>query len=162
MQAGPWAIAAGTIRDFPRFAWRGVMLDVARHFFGVSDVEKFLETASFYKINTFHLHLSDDQGFRIVINSWPNLTTTGGSTAVGGGAGGFYSQADYSAIVAYAKARYITVVPEIDMPGHTNAALASYAELNCNGQAPALRTDTNVGYSSLCVGLTRPINSWAT
>jgi hexosaminidase len=153
VQAGPWAIAAGTIRDFPRFPWRGVMLDVARHFFGVSDVEKFLETASFYKINTFHLHLSDDQGFRIVINSWPNLATTGGSTAVGGGAGGFYSQADYSAIVAYAKARYITVVPEIDMPGHTNAALASYAELNCNGQAPGLRTDTSVGYSSLCVGL---------
>ena len=150
-QAGPWAIAAGTVRDFPRFPWRGVMLDVARHFFGVADVEKFVDLASFYKINTLHLHLSDDQGFRIAINAWPNLTTIGGSTEVGGGAGGFYSQADYSAIVAYAQARYITVVPEVDMPGHTNAALASYASLNCNGQAPALRTDTDVGYSSLCV-----------
>ncbi|HEY4106422.1 MAG TPA: beta-N-acetylhexosaminidase [Polyangiaceae bacterium] len=150
-QAGPWAIAAGTIRDFPRFSWRGVMLDVARHFFGVPDVEKFIDVASFYKINTLHLHLSDDQGFRIAINSWPNLTTVGGSTEVDGGPGGFYTQADYSALVAFAKARYITIVPEIDMPGHTNAALASYANLNCNGQAPALRTDTAVGYSSLCV-----------
>jgi hexosaminidase len=150
-QAGPWAIAAGTIRDFPRFSWRGVMLDVSRHFFGVSDVEKFIEVASFYKINTLHLHLSDDQGFRIAINSWPNLTTIGGSTEVGGGPGGFYTQADYSALIAYAQARYITIVPEIDMPGHTNAALASYPSLNCNGQAPALRTDTAVGYSSLCV-----------
>ncbi len=151
VQPGPWAIAAGTVRDFPRFPWRGVMLDVARHFFGVADVEKFIDLASFYKINTLHLHLSDDQGFRIAINTWPNLTTIGGSTEVGGGPGGFYSQADYSALVAYAGARYITVVPEIDMPGHTNAALASYASLNCNGQAPALRTDTAVGYSSLCV-----------
>jgi len=150
-QNGPWVIAAGNIRDFPRFPWRGMMLDVSRHFFGVSDVEKLIDVASYYKINTFHLHLSDDQGFRIVINSWPHLTTVGGSTEVGGGAGGFYTQADYSAIVAYAKARYVTIVPEIDMPGHTNAALASYADLNCNGQAPALRTDTAVGYSSLCV-----------
>ncbi len=154
-QSGPWVIAAGTIRDLPRFSWRGMMLDVSRHFFGVSDVEKLIDLASYYKINTFHLHLSDDQGFRIVINSWPNLTTVGGSTAVGGGAGGFYTQADYSAIVAYAKARYVTIVPEIDVPGHTNAALASYAELNCNGQAPALRTDTAVGYSSLCVSADR-------
>jgi hexosaminidase len=153
VQAGPWAIAAGTIRDYPRFPWRGVMLDVARHFFGVPDLQKFVDLASFYKINTLHLHLSDDQGFRIAVNSWPNLATIGGSTEVGGGAGGYYSQADYSAIVAYAKARYITVVPEIDMPGHTNAALASYANLNCDGQAPMLRTDTNVGYSSLCVSL---------
>lgn len=155
MQAGPWVIAAGTIRDLPRFSWRGMMLDVSRHFFSVADVEKLIDLASLYKINTFHLHLSDDQGFRIVINSWPNLTTVGGSTEVGGGPGGFFTQADYSAIVAYAKARYITIVPEIDMPGHTNAALAAYAELNCNGTAPGLRTDTAVGYSSLCVSSDR-------
>ena len=151
MQAGPWGIAAGTIRDNPRFVWRGFMLDVARHFFGVPDVEKLIDLAAYFKLNVFHLHLSDDQGFRIVINSWPKLTSVGGSTAVGGGAGGFYTQADYSALVAYAKARYITIVPEIDMPGHTNAMLASYAELNCSGMAPQLRTDTTVGYSSLCV-----------
>jgi hexosaminidase len=151
MQAGPWGIAVGTIRDFPRFSWRGTMLDVARHFFSVSDVEKLIDLAAYFKLNVFHLHLSDDQGFRIAINSWPKLTSVGGSTAVGGGAGGFYTQADYSALVAYASARYITIVPEVDVPGHTNAALASYPELNCNGMAPQLRTDTAVGYSSLCV-----------
>ncbi len=150
-QAGPWGISSGTIRDYPRFAWRGMMLDVARHFFSVAEVERIIDLASFWKINTFHLHLSDDQGFRIAIDSWPKLTSVGGSTAVGGGPGGFYTQADFKAIVAYAQARYISVVPEIDMPGHTNAALASYAELTCDGVAPALRTDTLVGYSSLCV-----------
>jgi hexosaminidase len=148
---GPWIVATGTIHDYPRFAWRGTMLDVARHFFGVSDVETYLELLAYYKINTFHLHLSDDQGWRIVINSWPNLATYGGSTEVDGGVGGFYTQADYSAIVAFAAARYITVVPEIDMPGHTNAALASYANLNCNGVAPPLDTSSAVGVSSLCV-----------
>jgi hexosaminidase len=151
MQAGPWGIAAGTIRDYPRFARRGAMLDVARHFFSVSDVKKLIELAAYFKLNVFHLHLSDDQGFRIAINSWPKLTSVGGSSAVGGGAGGFYTQADYSALVAYAKARYISIVPEVDVPGHSNAALASYAELNCDGMAPPLRTDTAGGYSSLCV-----------
>jgi hexosaminidase len=148
---GPWGVAAGTIRDYPRFAWRGTMLDVARHFFGVTDVEAYIDLLSYYKINTFHIHLTDDQGWRIVINSWPNLATYGGSTEVDGGAGGYYTQADYSAIVAYANARYITVVPEIDMPGHTNAALASYPDLNCDGTAPPLDTGTAVGISSLCV-----------
>ena len=151
VQAGPWGIAAGTIRDYPRFAWRGMMLDVARHFFSVADVQKLIDRASYFKINTFHLHLSDDQGFRLAIDSWPNLTQLGASTATGGGPGGFFTKADYAALVAYAKARYITIVPEIDMPGHTNAALASYGELTCNGVAPAMRTDTLVGYSSLCV-----------
>jgi hexosaminidase len=103
-------------------------------------------------MNRFHLHLSDDQGWRLVINSWPKLAEYGGSTEVGGGPGGYYSQAEYAEIVAYAQSRYITVIPEIDMPGHTNAALASYPELNCNGQAPDLYTGTEVGFSSLCVG----------
>ena len=150
-QPGPWGIAAGTIRDYPRFVWRGMMLDVARHFFSVADVQRFLELAAYFKLNTFHLHLSDDQGFRLAFNSWPKLSSMGGSTAVGGGAGGFYTQADYAALVAYAKARYLTIVPEIDVPGHTNAALSSYPELNCDGVAPSPRTDTAVGYSSLCV-----------
>jgi hexosaminidase len=151
VSAGPWGIATGTIHDSPRFAWRGTMLDVARHFFGVQDVETYIDLLAYYKINTFHIHLSDDQGWRIVINSWPNLATYGGSTEVDGGPGGYYTQADYSAIVAYAKDRYITVVPEIDMPGHTTAALASYANLNCNGVAPPLDTNILVGISSLCV-----------
>jgi hexosaminidase len=129
------------------------MLDVARHFFTVAQVKRYIDEIALYKVNYFHLHLSDDQGWRIAINSWPNLAAHGGSTEVGGGPGGYYTQADYSAIVSYAKSRYITVVPEIDMPGHTNAALASYAKLNCNGVAPPLYTGTDVGFSSLCVPL---------
>ncbi|OLE29280.1 MAG: beta-N-acetylhexosaminidase [Actinobacteria bacterium 13_1_20CM_3_71_11] len=151
--AGPWTAPGGTIVDYPRFAHRGAMLDVARHFFTVAQVERYLDEIALYKIDYFHLHLSDDQGWRLVINSWPNLATYGGSTEVGGGAGGYYTQADYTAIVNYASARYITVIPEIDMPGHTNAALASYAQLNCDGVAPKLYTGTKVGFSSLCVPL---------
>jgi hexosaminidase len=105
-----------------------------------------------YKVNTLHLHLSDDQGWRIAIDSWPRLATYGGSTQVGGGTGGFYTKAQYKEIVRYASSRFLEVVPEIDMPGHTNAALASYAELNCDGVAPPLYTGTEVGFSSLCVG----------
>src|SRR5205807_5721564 len=119
----------GSISDHPRYTYRGAMLDVSRHFFPVSVVERYIDELSLYKINYLHLHLSDDQGWRIAINGWPNLTAVGGSTEVGGGAGGYYTQADYTAIVAYAQSKYVTIVPEIDGPGHTNAALASYADL---------------------------------
>ncbi|WP_052433844.1 beta-N-acetylhexosaminidase [Streptacidiphilus melanogenes] len=153
VQPGPWTVAGGTILDYPRFGYRGAMLDLARHFFTVAQVERYVDELALYKINYLHLHLSDDQGWRIAINSWPNLAVYGGSTEVGGGPGGYWTQADYSAVVAYAASRFMTVVPEIDMPGHTNAALASYAPLNCNGVAPSLYTGTNVGFSSLCVSL---------
>ncbi|WP_377267690.1 beta-N-acetylhexosaminidase [Peterkaempfera sp. SMS 1(5)a] len=153
VQPGPWTVPGGTVLDYPRFAYRGAMLDVARHFFTVTQVKHYIDELALYKVNVLHLHLSDDQGWRIAVNSWPNLATYGGSTQVGGGPGGYYTQADYAAIVSYAASRYMTVVPEIDMPGHTNAALASYAQLNCNGVAPALYTGTNVGFSSLCVPL---------
>jgi hexosaminidase len=145
-------IATGEIKDYPAYSYRGAMLDVSRHFFGVDDVKRMIDLMSAYKMNFLHLHLSDDQGWRIEIKSWPNLTVHGGSTQVGGGAGGFYTQDQYSDIVKYAQERFITIVPEIDMPGHTNAALASYAELNCNGKATELYTGTNVGFSSLCTG----------
>ncbi|MFF4479522.1 beta-N-acetylhexosaminidase [Streptomyces sp. NPDC001520] len=150
-QAGPWRISAGTITDEPRYAWRGAMLDVSRHFFGVDQVKRYIDQLALYKINRLHLHLSDDQGWRIAIDSWPRLATHGGSTQVGGGPGGYYTKDDYREIVSYAAGRELTVVPEIDMPGHTNAALASYAELNCDGVAPPLYTGTEVGFSSLCV-----------
>ncbi|MEU4523076.1 family 20 glycosylhydrolase [Amycolatopsis sp. NPDC024027] len=150
-QQGPWSVPGATIVDYPRFAYRGAMLDVARHFHPVPTVKRYLDQLAQYKINNLHLHLADDQGWRIQIDSWPRLTTYGGSTQVGGGAGGYYTKAQYTDIVNYAASRHITVIPEIDMPGHVNAALASYAELNCNGVAPALRTDTAVGYSSLCI-----------
>jgi hexosaminidase len=146
----PLKIAAGTINDYPVYSYRGAMLDVARHFFSVDDVKQFIGYLAFYKLNVLHLHLSDDQGWRIEIKSWPNLTAHGGSTQVGGGKGGYYTQEQYADIVKYAGERYITVVPEIDMPGHTNAALASYAELNCSGKATNLYTGTEVGFSTLC------------
>ena len=147
-----WKATGGTILDYPRYAYRGAMLDVARHFFTVAQVERYIDELALYKVNYFHLHLSDDQGWRIAINSWPRLATYGGSTEVGGGAGGYYTKADYKEIVRYAASRFLEVVPEIDMPGHTNAALASYADLNCDGVAPPLYTGTDVGFSSLCVG----------
>ncbi len=143
-------IATGVIRDFPEYAYRGAMLDVARHFFGVEDVKRYIDFLAAYKMNVLHLHLSDDQGWRIEIKSWPNLTTYGGSKQVGGGEGGFYTQEQYKDIVKYAMDRNITIIPEIDMPGHTNAALASYAELNCDGKATELYTGTEVGFSTFC------------
>jgi hexosaminidase len=145
------ALPTGRVVDGPRFAWRGAMLDVARHFFDVDDVKHYIDLITLYKLNHLHLHLSDDQGWRVEITSWPNLTAHGGKTAVGGGPGGFYTQAQYSDIVKYAADRHITIVPEIDMPGHTNAALASYAELNCDDKARPLYTGTEVGFSALCV-----------
>ncbi|GAB3922593.1 beta-N-acetylhexosaminidase [Kribbella albertanoniae] len=151
-QAGPWKIAGIAIADSPRFAYRGTMLDVSRHFFSVAEVKRYIDLASRYKLNKLHLHLADDQGWRIQVDSWPRLTTYGGSLEVGGTPGGYYTKADFAEIVRYAGERYLTVIPEIDTPGHTNAALASYAELNCNGVAPPLYTGTNVGFSSLCVG----------
>lgn len=151
-QQGPWEIPAGTIRDYPEYPFRGVMLDVARHFFQVEDVKRYIDLIASYKMNIMHLHLSDDQGWRIEIKKWPDITSIGGSTQVGGGRGGFYTQDQYADIVKYASERYIVIIPEIDMPGHTNAALASYPELNCNGKATELYTGTKVGFSTLCTG----------
>jgi hexosaminidase len=149
-QSGLWEIPTGTITDYPAYSYRGGMLDVARHFFSVDDVKRFIDFLACYKMNVMHLHLSDDQGWRIEIKSWPNLAIHGGSTQVGGGAGGYYTQEQYADIVKYAKERYITIIPEIDLPGHTNAALASYPELNCNDKATELYTGIKVGFSSLC------------
>jgi hexosaminidase len=131
------------------------MLDVTRHFFTVEQVKRFIDLVSLYKINRLHLHLSDDQGWRVQVDSWPRLTEYGGSLQVGGGTGGSYSKAEYAEITRYAGEHYLTVVPEIDTPGHTNAALASYAELNPAGVAPKLYTETEVGFSSLSVHLDR-------
>lgn len=148
-QQASWEIATGTIRDYPQFGWRGSMLDVSRHFFGVDDVKRYIDLITAYKMNILHLHLSDDQGWRIEIKSWPNLATHGGSTQVGGGEGGYYTQEQYSEIVRYAGERFVTIIPEIDLPGHTNAATASYGELNPNGKPTALYTGTEVGFSTL-------------
>ena len=145
-----WTIPAVTIHDRPRFAWRGAMLDVARHFFSPGDVKKFIDLLALYKLNICHLHLTDDQGWRIAIQSWPRLAEYGGSTQVGGGKGGYYTQEEYASIAAYAQSRHITLVPEIDVPGHTTAALASYPELTCDNTAPNLNTEPIGSASTLC------------
>ena len=137
--------------DSPRFEWRGAMLDVSRHFLPAEDVKRFIDLLALYKLNRLHLHLADDQGWRIEIHSWPNLTAVGGQTAIGGVRGGFYTQAQYADLVAYAASRYITIVPEIDMPGHSNAALVSYPDLRCNRTAPEPFTRIGGPPNTLCV-----------
>lgn len=149
---GALAIDAVNVHDHPRFRYRGAMLDVARHFFTPAEVKRFIDAIVLLKVNHLHLHLTDDQGWRIQIESWPDLTRIGGSTGSDGSRGGFYTQREFRDLVAYAAARHVTVVPEIDMPGHTNAALASYPELTADGVAPALYTGREVGFSSLRPG----------
>jgi hexosaminidase len=159
-----WTIPSGRIIDSPRFAWRGAMLDVARHFFTVDEVKQVIDMLALYKLNTLHLHLADDQGWRIQIDAYPKLTTVGGSTQVGAGPGGFYTKRDYAEIVRYAASRYITIVPEIDMPGHSNAAIASYPRLGCSRPTPGLfggtqalgtYTGIRVGWSTFCADSAR-------
>jgi hexosaminidase len=145
-----WVVPGGEITDHPRYRWRGAMLDVARHFFSVADVRRYIDLLALYKYNVLHLHLTDDQGWRIAIQSWPRLATVGGSTAVHGDPGGYYSATEYREIVEYAASCSITVVPEIDAPGHVNAALAAYPELSCAATPPALYTGIEVGFSTLC------------
>jgi hexosaminidase len=156
--AVPWTVPAGRIADRPRYAWRGGMLDVARHFFTVDEVEQYVDLLALYKLNVLHLHLSDDQGWRVQVDARPRLAAVGGASEVGGGAGGFYTKADYARIVRYAADRFVTVVPEVDMPAHTHAALAAYPELSCSRPMPAERpnarpglyTGIRVGWSALC------------
>ena len=148
-QLTPWLVGATHIVDYPRFAYRGAMLDVARHFFPVDAVKRYIDDIAILKLNYLHLHLTDDQGWRIAIDSWPKLTEVGAVTQVGGGGGGWYSKDEYREIVRYAASRFITIVPEIDMPGHTNAAIAAYPLL---GDAPAMPYEgIEVGFSSLAI-----------
>jgi hexosaminidase len=147
-----WSVASTRIEDHPRFEYRGAMLDVARHFFAVADVKKYIDDIAMLKLNYLHLHLTDDQGWRLQILSRPELTEIGASTQVDGGGGGYYTQDEYREIVEFAASRFITIVPEIDMPGHTNAALSAYPELNCDGIAPQPYEGIEVGFSSLCIG----------
>ncbi|WP_342627224.1 family 20 glycosylhydrolase [Nguyenibacter vanlangensis] len=146
------AIAAVRIRDWPRLSWRGAMLDSARHFQTPDAIRALLDAMAALKLNTLHWHLTDDQGWRLEIRRYPRLTAVGGwrrspvSGPRGDGApyGGFYSQAEVRAIVAYAAARHITIVPEIEMPGHARAAIAAYPELGVTGRDPGVATDYGV------------------
>ncbi|MEK2490114.1 beta-N-acetylhexosaminidase [Kitasatospora purpeofusca] len=146
-----WTLAPVTVEDRPRYAYRGAMLDVARHFFTPAEVKGFVDRLALYKLNRLHLHLTDDQGWRIEVPARPALTAVGATSEVGGTPGGFYTAADYQEIVRYAQERYLTVVPEVDLPGHSNAALAAYPELDCTGSArPWPYTGIEVGFSTLC------------
>jgi hexosaminidase len=139
-----WSLAAVEIEDSPRFVYRGMHLDVGRHFFPVSFVKKYIDLLAMYKMNTFHWHLTEDQGWRIEIKQYPRLTEVGAfrretileknfNPYIGDSKpyGGFYTQDEIREVVAYAERRYINVIPEIEMPGHSTAALAAYPELAC-------------------------------
>ncbi|MFC7616422.1 family 20 glycosylhydrolase [Actinokineospora soli] len=152
VQPGPWTIAPVDVTDAPRFAYRGAMLDVARRFVPVADVKRFIEQAARYKVNVFHWHLTDDQGWRLPSTAFPALNQVGASTQSGWapGTGGpwFYTEADYRSIVEFAAQRYVTVVPEIDGPGHTAAAMAAIPGLNCDDRARAPTTASTCGSAS--------------
>ncbi|MEP6690804.1 MAG: beta-N-acetylhexosaminidase, partial [Gemmatimonadaceae bacterium] len=151
-----WRIPAVAIEDAPRFSWRGAHLDVARHFLPKEFVKKYIDLLALHKLNTFHWHLTDDQGWRIEIVKYPRLTSVGAwrqETLVGGQEGdsttwrydalrhgGFYTQSDVREIVAYAAARFVTIVPEIEMPGHAVAAIAAYPALGVTGNGMEVAT----------------------
>ena len=146
-ETGKWFIKKCQVEDSPKFQWRGLHLDVSRHFFSVDEIKKFIQLMSYYKFNTFHWHLTDDQGWRIEIKKYPELTKIGAfrdSTIEEHYSkkprsytvekyGGFYTQDEIKEVVSYAKSRYINIVPEIEMPGHSRSALAAYPQFSCNG-----------------------------
>ncbi|HKR75271.1 MAG TPA: family 20 glycosylhydrolase [Rhodanobacter sp.] len=145
-------VPALSIRDWPRFAWRGLMLDSARHFQSVADVEKLIDQMAQHKLDVLHWHLTDDQGWRIEIKRYPELTKIGAwRTPPDAGKygepqryGGFYTQEQIRAVVAYAAARHVTIVPELDMPGHAQAAVASYPQVGVTGKQPRVSVDSGV------------------
>jgi len=162
-----WAVPCLEIKDRPSFGWRGLMLDVSRHFFGKAEVKQILDAMALHKLNTFHWHLVDDNGWRIEIKKFPKLTQLGAwrtdigfgldpkaSTAYGpdGRYGGFYTQEDIRELVAYAAAQHITVVPEIEMPGHSGAALTAYPEFSCAGSGFSTDMGAGIHASVYCAG----------
>ena len=160
---GQVEMPAVSITDAPRFAYRGMMLDVSRHFFGVDEVKQFIDMLALHNMNTFHWHLSDDQGWRIEIKKYPRLTEVGSmrtQTVIGRNPGkwdgtphgGFYTQEQVRDVIRYAAERHIEVIPEIDMPGHMRAALAAYPHLGCTGGPYDVWTQWGVSDEVLCAG----------
>lgn len=144
-----------TIKDRPRFAWRGLMLDSARHFQSVADIKRLIDWMALHKLNVLHWHLTDDQGWRLEIKRYPKLTSVGAcrkaigpDAALTGGSDkpycGFYTQAQARELVHYAARRFITIVPEIEMPGHAQAAIAAYPRLGVTGKRPPVSTDWGI------------------
>jgi hexosaminidase len=152
----PWKIPCVEILDKPRFPWRGMHLDVGRHFFPPAFVKRYLDVMAAYKLNTFHWHLTEDQGWRIEIKKYPRLTGIGSQRreTMGDCApyGGYYTQDEVREVVEYARQRFISVVPEIEMPGHAQAALASYPEFSCSGGPVTVATEWGVFNDVYCAG----------
>ena len=158
-----WVLPCGRIEDQPRFAYRGMHLDPCRHFFSIEETKRYLDVMAAYKLNRFHWHLTEDQGWRMEVKAYPKLTEIGAwrnGTVIkkdwnsndGIRYGGFYTQEEMKEIVEYAAARGITVIPEIDLPGHMVAALASYPELGCTGGPYEVWTRWGVAPDILCAG----------
>jgi hexosaminidase len=151
-----WAVPCLRIEDRPRFGWRGVHLDVCLHFYPVQFVKKYIDVLAMYKMNVFHWHLTEDQGWRVEIKKYPALTRTGAwrreTTYDGKPYGGYYTQAEIRDVVAYAAKRFIAVVPEIEMPGHCLSALAAYPELSCSGGPFEVETDWGIFPDVFCAG----------
>lgn len=153
--APAYTLPHAAIVDQPAYTWRGSSVDVARSYLPVSYLKKHIDRMAFFKLNRLHLHLTDDQGWRIQIRKYPALTDIGGASAVEGGVAGYYTQEELKDLVAYAQARHVVIVPEIDLPGHTQAAIASLNELACDDVTNlAPYTGVEVGFSKLC--LTKP------
>jgi hexosaminidase len=157
-------VPAVEIEDAPRFGYSGIMLDVARHFFSIGFIKRYIDVLAFYKINVFHLHLTDDQGWRIEIRKYPKLTSIGAwrkETLVGHRLdspkvfdgkphGGFYTQQQLKDLVQYARQRFITIIPEIDLPGHSQAVLAAYPQFGCKDSTYEVATEWGVHKDILC------------
>ena len=157
------------IKDKPRFSWRGLHLDCCRHFFPVSFIRKYIDDMAMYKMNTFHWHLTEDQGWRLEIKKYPNLIDIGSwrdETYLGRkidkydgiGYGGFYTQDQVREIVRYAAERFITIIPEIEMPGHSSAALAGYPDLGCTGGPYEVQKKRGVFPDVFCAGKEESFN----
>lgn len=158
-----WVLPFVEIKDQPRFPYRGMHLDVGRHFFDVDFVKRYIDTMARYKFNVFHWHLTEDQGWRIEIDAYPRLTEVGAwrretvveknlDPYIGDGTphGGFYTKEEIREVVDYAAQRFITIVPEIDIPGHTGAALAAYPELGCHEGPYEVKTTWGIQQDILC------------
>ncbi|HEX6352431.1 beta-N-acetylhexosaminidase [Actinophytocola sp.] len=165
LHSGPYALPCGVIEDWPRYSWRGCLLDVARHFMPKAAVLRFLDLMAVHRLNVLHFHLTDDQGWRIEVPAFPRLTTVGAWRAGswvgrppdgtpghdGRPHGGYYTVDDLREIVAYAAERHITVVPEIDVPGHSQAAIAAYPWLGVTGQPLEVLTRWGINDNILAV-----------
>ena len=147
-----WSVPCVEINDVPALPWRGYMLDVSRHFFTKETILRQIDLLALYKINKFHLHLTDDQGWRVEIKKYPKLTEIGAWNTPHNGIkqGGFYTQKDLKEIVEYAKGREVMIIPEIDMPGHSLAAVAAYPELSCHGNSVFVRAKAGVSADNMC------------